>query len=203
MLEITRECQIDKHIFPEENKSSKCLNCPSIRFINNSILPIISDYETIHESGRYDGRHVWGVIKKDDETLYFIHDENDKYIWEEVDGLVYALPLHIWTVYKVSDDDIQKVLKGEIYSNRIENKEFRGYIVEQEEDIFLKEWYRYYDWTLYQQADGSNIYTWAYDELKEWLKPEQWENLNMKDRLKYLQSKANLVLIGEDNVLSN
>jgi len=103
MLEITRECQIDKHIFPEENKSSKCLNCPSIRFINNSILPIINDYETLNESGRYDGRYVWGVIKKDDETLYFIHD--DDYIWEEVDGLVYALPFHIWKVYKVSNED--------------------------------------------------------------------------------------------------
>ena len=99
MLEITRECPIDKHIFPEESKSSKCLNCPSIRFINTSILPIIDNYENEYKSARYDGRHVWGLIKKDNETLFFIHEEDDRFIWEEVDELVYAMPLHICAAY--------------------------------------------------------------------------------------------------------
>lgn len=197
MLKITRECLINEHDFPYSDKSSKCLKCPSINVVNNAINPIIENYEIIKKWGRYDGRHTAGLIKMNEEILFFIHLDDDKYIWDSIEDFVFALPYHLYRVYRINSEQYESFFEGKLYFNEIENKEFIGYITEQLDEIFLKEWYCYYDWSLSQQVENRNIYIWDYDEFENWIEWYEKEP-DMEERFASLDKKSKVIIEKEE-----
>lgn len=197
MLKITKECSINEHVFPRLDVSSRCLKCQSINVVNNQIN-LIDNYEVIKKWGRYDGRHTAGLVKVNKEILFFIHFDDSKHIWDSsIEDFTFALPYHLYEVYKVDSEEYEKFFEGRLYFYQIQNKEFIGYIADQLDEIFLKEWYCYYDWVLTRQSNDKNVYIWDYDEFKLYIKWYQNEEL-FKEDFQRFKEKSKVMIDFDD-----